>query len=507
LFLEIDILRELSSPTENGIVVFVSGFLFILGVYHFFLYFQHKDKSYLYYSLYSLLVFVYTYHRDSTFLLTKLSSNLMPAIKWMYDPIKWMYSVVYIYFAITFIELYKYNPRWDKILRTFARYSLWFLALLMIFSFVIHNNKPIEIAYNFIFLPIIFILSLKALHVFYKTSSPIKYYLIIGSGVYLILAVLSHILTYTGHPFRVLFYLAITFEMLMFALGLGKKQKLILEEKNKWQRQIIKEHEENLRLKDELTKKLDQKVQDKTAEIIELLKANEAEKREKIALQYSKEMIRLRMMALQAQMNPHFLFNSLNSIKHFIINNEPKKSISYLTKFAKLIRNVLDYSGVPEISLKDEIEIMKLYLEIENLRFDHQLHFDFIIDPSIDLNQVKVPPLILQALIENAIWHGLAPKKENRRLWIRIFKKHEQIKIEIEDNGIGRERAELIKKTKSSMLKKKPMGINITEERLKVFAEKYKHKYHITFEDLIDESGAAAGTKVILYLPDYSKTQ
>ena len=498
-----DIINELSHPIDNGIVVFVSGFLFILGIYHFFLYFQHKDKSYLYYSLYSLIVFVYTFHRDPNFFLTKLVSSWLPTIKWLYDPIKWLYSIVYIYFAISFIQLKKYNPKWDNILRKFAKYSLALLIILLIYSMITGSNKSLEIAYNFLFLPAVFIISVIALHVFYQTRSPIKYYLILGSGVYLILAVISHILTYTGRPFRVIFYFAIIFEMIMFALGLGKKQKLILEEKNKWQRQIIKEHEENLKLKDELTDKLDKKVKEKTAEIIELLKANEAEKREKIALRYSKEMLRLRMMALQAQMNPHFLFNSLNSIKHFIINNEQKKSISYLTKFAKLIRNVLDYSGTSEISLKEEIEMMKLYLEIENLRFDYKLDYKFEIDPGINLNRIKIPPLILQALIENAIWHGLAPKKDDMKLNIKLKKLDDKILIEIEDNGIGREQAARIKETKSDMLKKKAMGINITQERLKVFSERFKNKYQIKFIDLTDEEGNPAGTKVQLIIPVY----
>ncbi len=506
MILSIHIINELSTPTQNGIVVFVSGFLFILGVFHFFLYFQHKDKSYLYYSLYALLVFIYTFHRDPDFLLTKLISPALPTLHFLYDAIKWLYSIIYIYFAISFIQFYKYNPKWDRVLRDFAKISLWILLVLTIYSMYIHDNKLLEIVYNYAFLPLIFIIGLYSLYLFYKTESPVKNYLLIGAGVYLVLTTFSHILTYTGHPFRVLFYFAVTFEIILFALGLGKKQKLILEEKNRWQNEIIREHEENLRLKEEITHQMDEKVKQKTSEIIQLMQENEAQKREKIALQYSKEMIKLRMSALQAQMNPHFLFNSLNSIKHFIINNEQKKSISYLTKFAKLIRNVLDYSGVSEISLKEELEIMKLYLEIENIRFDNQLQCDFIIHPAIDLNKIKVPPLILQAIIENAVWHGLAPKKEDKKIIIKIEKEkinnQNFIHIEILDNGIGRKKAGHIYNSKSNMLKKKPSGISITEERLKVFAEKYAKDYRFEIEDLIDEKGDPKGTKVILEIED-----
>ncbi len=409
--------------------------------------------------------------------------------------------MVYIYFAISFIRLKKYNPKWDNILRKYANVSLGVLVVLLLISFIMQDNKIIEIIYNFIFLPFTFFLSIAALYIFYKTDSPVKYYLIIGAGVYLIISIFSHFLTYTGHPFRVLFYLAITFEMIMFALGLGKLTKINLEKTNEWQRQIILKHEENLRLKDELAHELDGLVKEKTAEIIDLMKKNEEEKREKLALKYSSEMLRLRMMALQAQMNPHFLFNSLNSIKHFIIKNEPKKSISYLTKFAKLIRNVLDYSGIEEISLKEEIELMKLYLEIENLRFNNRLNIQFDIDPDIDLLHTKIPPLILQAIIENAIWHGLAPKKENLNLKISLTKQRNNILIAIVDNGIGRKEAAKIKERKSEVLKKKALGINITQERLKVFSERFKNKYKIHFIDLFTPQGEPAGTKVELIIP------
>jgi len=419
----------------------------------------------------------------------------------MYDPIKWLFSIVYIYFAISFIRLEKYKPTWYNLLHKYATYSLWILMVLLIYSVSIGNNKIIEITYNFIFIPITLALSIISLYIFYKTDSPVKYYLIIGAGFYLVLTTFSHFLTYTGHPFRILFYGAITFEMIMFALGLGKLTKIYLEKTNQWQRQIILKHEENIKLKDKLANELDKRVKEKTDEIIQLMEKNEAEKRKRLALHYSTEMLSLKMQALQAQMNPHFLFNSLNSIKHFIINNEPKKSISYLTKFAKLIRNVLDNSKVEEISLKDELNLMELYLDIENMRFNGELDYHFNVAPGVDLNRVKIPPLILQALIENAIWHGLAPKKENKKLIINIQKSEKSIIIEIEDNGIGRKQAEIFKNKKSVILKKEGMGINITEERLKVFSERFKNKYKIHFLDLTDSEGNPTGTKVELIIP------
>ncbi|MAD97411.1 MAG: sensor histidine kinase [Flavobacteriaceae bacterium] len=124
-----------------------------------------------------------------------------------------------------------------------------------------------------------------------------------------------------------------------------------------------------------------------------------------------KRILTLEQDVLRAQMNPHFIFNTLNSIKHYIINNEQKNAVHYLNKFSKLVRKILEYSSVKEISLKEELETMNLYMNIENIRFSNEIKFNLNTDESLNLMQVKVPPLVLQPFLENAIWHGLSSKK------------------------------------------------------------------------------------------------
>ncbi len=199
-------------------------------------------------------------------------------------------------------------------------------------------------------------------------------------------------------------------------------------------------------------------------------------------------------------MNPHFLFNSLNAIKLFIIKNDQKQAVTYLTKFAKLIRMVLNHAKIAETSLKDELDLIKLYIEVENIRFNHSIDFKIDIDEHLDINQIKVPPMIFQALIENAIWHGLAPKKGEKKLRMHISKKMPYTKISIEDNGIGRKKAQDIQRQKNKSLKKESMGIKITEERLAVYTQAYKNKFKINFIDLYKDQ-QPAGTKVEVYIP------
>ncbi len=496
-----NLLQALSHPQDNGIVIFISGFLLALGVYHFLLFFQNKDSAYLYYSLYAFLVFIYSYHRAKGFILSDLSKTLVPYIKFFYDPVKWLYSTVYLLFAITFVDLDKYCPKWYKFLVGFVKISLISVIILSLLSFVLHNKLITDYAYNFVFLPFLFVLSIYILFLIWKTASPVKYYLLIGAGTYLLVTTYSHYLTYTGRPFRVLFYGATAFEMTLFALGLGRKQKLILEEKNLWQELIIKEHEENLKIKEMLNQKLDEEVSSKTEQIQALQQAKQIEEQKKLALAYSKQILQLRLQAVQAQMNPHFLFNSLNAIKKYIISNEQKEAVLYLTKFAKLLRMVLENAKKQEITLKDELDLMKIYIDVENIRFNKGIQFDILIASEIDLNKVKIPPLIFQAFLENAIWHGLAPLKGDKRLVLNIKSETPYVVVEIEDNGIGREKAKIISQQKNIHLKKESLGLKITEERLAIYTQAFKNKYKIQFIDLYDQSGKPTGTRVVVHIP------
>ena len=137
-------------------------------------------------------------------------------------------------------------------------------------------------------------------------------------------------------------------------------------------------------------------------------------------LKNEKRVLSLEQDMLRIQMNPHFIFNALNSIKLYIINNEQKNAVHYLNKFSKLIRKILDASSVKEISLAEELETMDLYMNIENIRFSNEIEHEIHVDPSIKLDTIKVPPLVLQPFIENAIWHGLSSKKGGKKVTISV---------------------------------------------------------------------------------------
>lgn len=217
-------------------------------------------------------------------------------------------------------------------------------------------------------------------------------------------------------------------------------------------------------------------------------------------LKNEKQLLMLEQQMMRSQMNPHFLFNSLNSIKLYIINNEKENAVYYLNKFAKLIRAILSNSREKEISLKEELETMALYVNIESIRFSEKIHYEVIVDQSINTDEIKIPSMILQPFIENAIWHGLSNKIGDKILKINITKKAKDlISFEIVDNGIGRQRAQEIKANKVS--KQKSIGLKLTKERLDNFAKNLNKEIVMKFEDMYDNRHLAIGTKAIIIIP------
>jgi len=205
--------------------------------------------------------------------------------------------------------------------------------------------------------------------------------------------------------------------------------------------------------------------------------------------------------ALSQQMNPHFIFNTLNSIQYFLLNNDKLSSNKYLTKFAKLMRITLDNSQNEIIPLSKEIESLNLYIELEQMRFDNKFSFEIVNNVTIDEDLISIQPLIIQPFVENAIWHGIMHRKnsEGGKLKIQFNIIHNSLKCIVEDNGIGRKKADEFKK------QNKPehisLGTQITESRIDLINKLHKGKLNINYTDLCDENNNSTGTKVEITFP------
>ena len=202
------------------------------------------------------------------------------------------------------------------------------------------------------------------------------------------------------------------------------------------------------------------------------------------------------LTALKAQMNPHFIFNALNSIQHSIVTNNTEDAYRFLSKFSKLIRNVLDSSSEQLIPLRSEIETLSLYVEIESKRFDNSFNFSVELeDNGFNPEIILIPPMILQPIIENAIWHGLMPKEGEKQLSVKFcILSDSRINCTISDNGIGRERAKDIKAAKEKTHKSK--GISNIMDRVKLLEMTYSINVTIETTDQYDAAKSPCGTSV-----------
>ena len=220
-------------------------------------------------------------------------------------------------------------------------------------------------------------------------------------------------------------------------------------------------------------------------------------RREQEKAKIGKLLSEFQMTALRAQMNPHFIFNAISSIQHYILQNEVQQSYNYLAKFSKLIRNVLDQSKEEELLLSAELETLQLYIELEQLRFSAPFAFELQVDEELEPDNIYIPTMLLQPFIENAIWHGLMPKKEKGTLRLLLRRVPAGLLAVIEDDGIGRAASRAAQQGKLHESK----GLSISRRRLDLLNAEQEHRYTLLIEDLYDTQGGAAGTRVTLTIP------
>ncbi|MBW8359066.1 MAG: tetratricopeptide repeat protein [Weeksellaceae bacterium] len=215
------------------------------------------------------------------------------------------------------------------------------------------------------------------------------------------------------------------------------------------------------------------------------------------ALRQEKKLLLMEHEILNLQMNPHFIFNALNSIKAYIVKNDTQNSVYYLNKFSKIFRNILTGIHHKETNLKEELENVENYLSIENMRFGGAVQYAIKIDDELNAENIRIPSFLLQVFAENAVWHGLAPKGGEKKLEITISKLQEnKICIEIKDNGIGRKKAKKI--SEKTFNKKESLGLEISKRRLERL---YAKEYSLKIIDMENDAGKATGTLVHLEIP------
>ncbi|WP_118975841.1 sensor histidine kinase [Taibaiella koreensis] len=235
--------------------------------------------------------------------------------------------------------------------------------------------------------------------------------------------------------------------------------------------------------------------------LIYYLQVRRIREKAKLKAVYEKKIAEVEMKALRAQMNPHFIFNCLNSINRYIVVSDHIAASRYLTKFAKLIRLILDNSASGIISLQKEMEALDLYIQMEAMRFQNKFSYTIMIDDGLVPEMIQIPSMLIQPYVENAIWHGLLHKKNDDCLLQITFRKTDNhlLEIIVADNGVGREMSARLKN--KDVAKNRPKGLQITKDRLELIKELYDITATVTITDMDPKEPSDVTTRVLITIP------
>ncbi len=425
------------------------GAIAMMLLYNAFLWIFTRDQSYFYYVFYSFTVAIYIAAING--LLHKFMGN---ADWWVYQHLFTLICVSNIsgcLFALNFLKLRFYSHYLYKIMYV----VIFFAAFIGLIDYIVY---PLHLLWLELLSAVNSLLVLLSAYWVYKKGyKPAKFYLI--ASLSMIMAVLFvaftqlRIIPNIGLSPHLLQIGAVA-EMALFSIALADKINLYKTEKE----------EAVLR-------------------------------KEFVQLESERKQAEYKLIALKAQIKPHFIFNTINSIQHFVLESKPKEAYYYMEKFASLIRNTLHLSDSLYVTLKDELDNLRIYLEIESLRFGHSFQYKFDIAENVSLADFTIQPLLIQPLVENAIWHGLLQKKGERLLTISVWRENDQLFCSVEDNGIGRKKSKEINQNKNKIYDSK--GLAITMERL-AMNNSGNENCQLEIIDLTEEDGNAIGTKAVL---------
>ena len=478
------------------ILAVMAGCFFFIGIYAAYNYYLYRHASFIWYICYTIAAFFSCLHWMDIRLGMFMFSSLLHDV--IFSVFIYLIPVLYSFFIGRMLQLHiHFKKGWllVKILIAICILQMTLELLEVRFAWFPFNPNY----YGIILTPFaIILLNIILLILAVKSKDPVKWFLFTGIVSLLVLWCMPLLNLYTPPTdmnyelflvinFAVVFLmLGLVIEAICFSFALTYRSKLVLIEKNK--------------LQENYNQQLQTALQQRTTELETQNKVVEAQKIKQIETAFEQKIAETEMTALRAQMNPHFIFNCLNSIKLYTLENDSQTASEYLTIFSQLIRLVLENSRSEKVSLQKELETLRLYIELEAMRFKDKVKYQINISPEIDQQYIDIPPLLLQPYVENAIWHGLMHKKEGGNICINVSLPSEQcLQIEITDDGVGRKLAAEYKS--KSATRQKSFGLKMTSERIDIINQVYHIKADVMIVDLKDGMNNACGTKVIIKIP------
>lgn len=491
--------------TEIFSAVYVAGltmvFIFILMMY-----LLVKDTVYLYYLLYLFFQIIYSLISFSGHPLRWINlSRYYLSLNFLWvEAVQFMFIGFYILFILKLLEIGKTDWLGKTMLIAaylsfaYAVFSLVFLY----FNYSSENLGTMFIISRSIALPanLMFIIAILV-----KVRHPLIFYFAVAHMFFFFGAILSVWIFLKGKttdPYSVFFFknspdtifqAGLLGEVICFSLALAYRVRIIQNEKRESIRAYIHQLKKNKAIQEEMNRELDRMIHHKTEELIQVYSEIERRRARELKLEFEQKLNKLENIALRSQMNPHFLFNSMNAIKHLIVKGKTEKASNYLDDFSILLRGILLNSKKETVSVAEELRMLELYLKMEKARLGRSFDFEIENGDLPELEMYAIPVLLLQPIVENAIWHGLQPSlREEKKVRVSCKLENDLI-IEIKDNGIGRE-ASLKNKEENKPLHQS-IGLEIVRDRLALYNHSRDLKINFKIEDL-KKDGQASGTLV-----------
>lgn len=484
-FDSIKIGRFLKGERSSFYINLTNSFIFIMllfGILSFVMFGLSKLKIYLFYSLHALMISIYYLNKVpyiSDAMYTLIGIDGLHVLNNTVQPLMYYYLTLFI---LEFIDPDKKDALGVKMIVYYSKVCLVSSALIFILFYI---NKDISEHYYNLYRLFTIVYSL-FISIYLVTRKDISMRLIGYSNI--ILLILGSLAMYNSLTGIIWAGIApldfFTIGMLIFKTGitsaLGVKAR--------------SNELERLRARESLIK-LERQAKNKLEVDLQMIKLREKNS------QIEKDISELELMVLRNQLNPHFLYNSMNTLKLYILNNENLDAAKFIDRFAGLFRKVLNNSRQRLINLEDEVKAMDQYLELEQIRFRNSFDYKISIDQSLDPSFIRIPPMIFQPFLENSINHGISHLSDQEGLIELVIEAldHEYYKVIIKDNGVGRE---YTKKNKTRRLTNhKSLGTQIIEDRLTAINRLYESSAFFEYTDLYDSKGVPSGTMVEVILP------
>ncbi len=497
--------EEYNRPAAIFSLIYFAGlsmvFIFIGMMYVF-----NRETVYFYYMfylffqlLYSLIAYpehplefinIARYYPEMSILLT--------------ETVQFIFIGFYVFFIYKLLDISKISVL-GKIVRIFA--WLCFLYAIGVFIFYLNDIDLRAKSLTFVISRIVVMPINLALIIWilFKVKHKLINYFVIAHLFFFVGALIAVYIAFTGlktnpesifyfeNSADMVFQAGLLGEVICFSFALSLRVRLIQKERRDTVRAYIEQLKENEKIQQEMNEELDKKVNEKTEELLQVYLDIEKQRKLELQREFDQKLKEMETMALRSQMNPHFLFNSMNAIKHLIMKESLEDAMHYLDNFSILLRSVLQNSKYDAITVEEELEVLKLYLSMEKIRLGDEYSFEIKVEKNEELSMYAIPSLLLQPIVENAIWHGLIPSAKEKKELIISFEIQDTLVISIRDNGIGRSKSS--EKESEDFEIHQSLGLKILRDRLALFNHFQETKIKMDIIDL-EENNAPSGTLV-----------